>query len=125
MDSIQLKSSYIILNNLLFYSYHGVLPQEQIVGNEFSISLKLKVDVSQPGHTDELSNTVSYADVYETVKKQMAIPSKLLEHAAMSIVKKLFEEYKLIEEIDITLLKRNPPMGSDIDSAGVELHCTR
>ena len=55
----------------------------------------------------------------------MAIPSKLLEHAAMSIVKKLFEEYKLIEEIDITLLKRNPPMGSDIDSAGVELHCTR
>ena len=125
MDNIKIKNSNILLNNLSFYSYHGVAPQERIVGNEFTISLKLKVDISKPAHTDDLSNTVSYADVYETVKKQMAIPSKLLEHAAMSIVKKLFADFALIEEIDIILLKRNPPMGSDIDSAGVELHCTR
>ena len=125
MDTIKIKNSNNVLNNLSFYSYHGVAPQERIVGNEFTISLKLKVDISKPAHTDDLNNTVSYADVYEIVKKQMAIPSKLLEHAAMNIVKMLFEEFELIEEINITLLKRNPPMGSDIDSAGVELHCTR
>ena len=29
------------------------------------------------------------------------------------------------QEIELRLSKRNPPMGADIDSAGVELHCSR
>jgi dihydroneopterin aldolase len=55
----------------------------------------------------------------------MDIPSKLLEHACGRIVKRLFRDFPKIREIEIKLSKRNPPMGADIDSAGVEMHCTR
>ena len=47
---------------------------------------------------------------------------KLLEAAAGKIVKELCARYKRLESIDLKLVKRNPPMGADCDSTGVELH---
>ena len=34
-------------------------------------------------------------------------------------------DFPAIEEVEIKLSKRNPPMGADIDAAGVEMFCTR
>ena len=55
----------------------------------------------------------------------MNIPSKLLEHVAGRIIHRLYHDFPTIQEIDLILLKRNPPMNADIDAAGVELHTTR
>ena len=73
-------NSYIFLDNVRFFAYHGVGQQEREVGNEFVINLKLKVDIARAAETDDVTHTVSYADVYENVKAEMEIPSKLLEH---------------------------------------------
>ena len=72
--------SYIYLDNLRFFAHHGVGEQETLVGNEFTVSLRLKVDIQRAMHTDNVADTVSYADMYETVKAEMSLPSKLLEH---------------------------------------------
>lgn len=117
--------SYIFLDNVKFYARHGVAEQETAVGNTFIVTLKLKVDFSRASRTDDLQYTVSYADVYEAVKKEMHIPSKLLEHVSERIVKRLFHEFPLIMEIDIKLTKQTPPMGAQLDGAGVRLHCIR
>lgn len=118
-------SSHIFLENVRFYAYHGVAPQETLVGNEFIINLSLKVDFGQAATTDEVADTVSYADVYAVLKEEMATPSKLLEHVCRRIVQRLFHDFRDIEEVSIRLAKRNPPMGADIDSAGVEMICKR
>ena len=55
----------------------------------------------------------------------MSIPAKLLEHLCKRIVSKLFIAFPPVEEIEISLSKRNPPMGADIDTAGITLHCSR
>lgn len=120
-----MSSSYIFLKDIRFFAYHGVAPQETTIGNEFQVSLRLKTDLSRAAETDEVTDTVSYADVYEAVKAEMQIPSKLLEHVCGRIVKRLFREFPAIEEVEIKLSKRNPPMGADIDCAGVEMHCTK
>ncbi len=117
--------SYIFLDNVRFYAYHGVAPQEQLVGNEFTINLRLQVDIVQAIATDNVDHTVSYADVYQAVKAEMEIPSRLLEHVCGRIVKRLFDEFPLVNAIDLRLAKRNPPMGADIEAAGIEVHCTR
>ena len=116
---------YIFLENVRFYSYHGVVPQETAIGNEFIINLRLKTDFGKATETDEVEDTVSYADIYAALKEEMELPSKLLEHVCGRIVKMLFRDFRKIREIEIKLAKRNPPMGADIDSAGVELPCTR
>lgn len=120
-----MNTSYIFLKDLRFYAYHGVAPQETTIGNEFTVSLRLKTDIFHAAETDLVEDTVSYADVYEAVKAEMEIPSALLEHVCGRIVKRLFMDFPAIEEIEITLSKRNPPMGADIASAGVEMLCTR
>lgn len=122
---MKINSCYIHLENVLFFAHHGVSPQETVVGNEFSISLKLKVDFSPATATDEIGDTISYADVYAALKQEMEIPSRLLEHVCGRIVNRLFQEFATIEEIELKLSKRNPPMGADIESAGVEIRCTR
>ena len=105
-------NSYIFLDDVRFFAYHGVGQQEREVGNEFVINLKLK-------------HTVSYADVYENVKAEMEIPSKLLEHVCGRIIKRLFRTFPTVKAIELKLAKRNPPMGADLDAAGVEVQCER
>ena len=107
-------TSYIFLNQVHFFAHHGVGGQETIAGNDFIIDLRLKTDIARAAETDDVANTVSYADVYEAVKEEMAIPSKLL-----------FHDFPAVESIDLKLSKRNPPMGADLDTAGVEVHCDR
>ncbi len=122
---MSVMNSYIFLDNVRFFAYHGVGEQEREVGNEFIISLRLKVDITLAAETDNVAHTVSYADVYENVKAEMEIPSALLEHVCGRIVKRLFRTFPAIEGIELKLSKRNPPMGADVDAAGVEVHCER
>lgn len=122
---MKINSCYIHLENVLFFAHHGVSPQETVVGNEFSISLKLKVDFSAATATDDINDTISYADVYAALKQEMEIPSRLLEHVCGRMANRLFQEFATIEEIELKLSKRNPPMGADIESGGVEIRCTR
>lgn len=122
---MKINASYIFLNKIRYFAYHGVAPQENLVGNEYSIHLKLKVNITQAAETDDVADTVNYAEVYETVKTEMDIPSKLLEHVCRRITQSLFTKFTSIEEIEIKLSKRNPPMGADIEAAGIELHCSR
>ncbi|MGE0016629.1 MAG: dihydroneopterin aldolase, partial [Bacteroides sp.] len=45
-------TSTIFLQNLVFYAYHGVAPQETAVGNTFIINLSLKGDFGQAMQSD-------------------------------------------------------------------------
>ena len=122
---MKINSSYILLKEIRCYAYHGVAPQENLIGNEYIIDLKLKVDISKATRTDEVADTVNYAEVHQVIKNEMAVPSKLLELVSGRVVQKLFGQFACIGEIELRLSKRNPPMGADIESAGIELHCSR
>ena len=118
-------TSYILLENIRFFAYHGVAPQETTVGNEFVVSLRLKTDIARAMESDDVADTVNYAEIHQAVKEEMDIHSKLLEHVAGRIVRRLFNDFPTIERIDLKLSKRNPPMGADIETAGVEVHIER
>ena len=122
---MRITQSHILLNGLRFYARHGVGAQETVVGNEFTVDLRLKTNLAAAAQSDQLECTVSYADVFLAVKDEMSRPSKLLEHVAGRICERLFRDFPSIEEIELKLLKRNPPMGADIREAGVELKCQR
>jgi len=102
-----------------FYAFHGVMEQERIVGNTFIVNLKLDVDLSKASETDDLSDTINYAEIYDIVKAEMEIPSKLLEHVAGRILQRIKTEFPVIEKIKIRLAKERPPVGGEIESAAV------
>lgn len=116
--------SYIILKDLRIFAYHGVMPQENLTGDYFLVNLRLKVDISPALSSDRLEDTINYGKVYEIVKSEMAIPSKLIEHVAGRICKSIFRKFQSVTEIDIEILKQNPPMGADCGGAGIKLTLT-
>lgn len=116
------KSSFIYLRGLRFHAFHGVSPQETVVGNDYLIDLRLGFDISKAMVSDDVEDTLNYALVYGQVEKVMKTPSKLLENVAYRIGKSLISDYPGITSIDIELTKVNPPIGSDGKGAGVELH---
>ena len=116
---------YIRMEGMKFYAFHGVLPQENLIGAYFYVDLKLKTDFTRAAETDELEDTVSYADLHTAVKEEMSVPAKLLEHVCQRIAKRIFHDFPAIETIDIRLNKENPPMGACAKSIGVEAHYTQ
>ena len=68
----------IHIGALRFYAHHGVLPQEQKVGNYFKVETTLYTDFSRALVTDELTDTLNYAEVCKIISDEMAIPSRLL-----------------------------------------------
>ena len=109
---MKINSSYILLKEIRCYAYHGVAPQENLIGNEYLIDLKLKVDISKATRTDEVADTVNYAEVHQVIKNEMAVPSKLLEHVSGRIIQKLFDQFPCIEENRTPAFQTKPTDGS-------------
>ncbi len=122
MSPIIPTTSYIFLREVRLHAHHGVLPQETVVGADFMVSLRVGYDISKAIESDKVGDTLNYAELYELVKREMNIPSKLLEHVAGRIVQALCETFPEVTSVDLELTKLNPPIGADCQGAGVELH---
>ena len=120
-----MAASKIYLDDMRFYAYHGVMEQERLVGGEYSVSLTVEADLSKAVRTDDVADTINYAALYEVVKSEMAVPSKLLEHVAGRIGQRAMETFERITTLTIKVTKLNPPMGADSKGASVELKLTR
>ena len=115
----------IEIEGMEFFAYHGCFEAEQIVGNKFMVYACLHYNCHCPASTDDIADALSYQTAYEIIAREMMKRSHLLEHVGKRIMKKLFKQFATIEDIDLFLSKRNPPMGADIESAGIELHCSK
>ena len=117
---MRIKSN-IFINGLRLYAFHGVLPQERQVGGEFTVDLHVHYNIYKAMETDRVEDTISYADLCDIVKREMAQPSALLEHVAGRIAKAVILDYPSVERVWLRLTKVNPPMGVDCSGAGVEV----
>jgi dihydroneopterin aldolase len=79
--------SKIILENIKIYAYHGVLPEETILGTYYLINAEIHADLWKATESDDLKDTINYALVNEIIYQEMKIPSKLLEHVIGRIMK--------------------------------------
>ena len=113
--------SKIELSEMKFYAYHGVLPQERTTGNYFGVEITLYTDFSRALASDELSDTVNYAEVCQIVSDEMAIPSRLLEHVAGRIVTAIGQRFPQITGGKLIVTKEKPPIPGDVRNVSVEV----
>lgn len=116
----------ILIKGLEFYAYHGASDEEQSVGHRYLIDAWLTVDTRRAGHTDTLSDTVSYAEV---ARRLIQIGTerqyRLLEALTARMVSVLFEEFPTVEAVRLRVQKISPPMNAIVASVGVELYRDR
>ncbi|MCR5423413.1 MAG: dihydroneopterin aldolase [Bacteroidales bacterium] len=113
--------SFITIDNMEFYAFHGCFEEEQAIGTRFRVSLRLKVDTSRAQQSDNIADTVNYLEVYQVVKREMMVPSHLLEHVARRIGVAVQGAFPLVESLWVKVSKLNPPLGGQMESVSVEV----
>ncbi|GEN57949.1 7,8-dihydroneopterin aldolase [Halolactibacillus alkaliphilus] len=112
----------IFLNGLSFYAYHGALKEENILGQVFKVDLVLELDLAKAGENDDLSQTVHYGHVYETVKYIVeGEPLKLIEAVAEKVSEAVLKQFPQIKQLTVKLTKPTPPIPGHYDSVAVEI----
>lgn len=119
---MKVESSYVFIKEARFHAYHGVLPQEQVVGCDFLVSARASIDVSYAMEHDMVEVTMDYGALYNIIELEMLSTSQLVEHVAGRIADAVFKKFPQTATLDLTITKLNPPMGADCAGAGVELH---
>jgi dihydroneopterin aldolase len=112
----------IIMKNMGFYGYHGVLEAEKILGQKFFIDAILFLPLKKAGETDNLNFSVNYGAVYETIK-EIVINQRfnLLEGLAELICQEIFSSFPVIEKIILKVKKPEAPVEGIFDYFGVEI----
>lgn len=108
----------IEIGGLKLLANHGVRQQESLIGNTFEVNVKLTFDAEHAMRTDRLDLTISYAEVVEIVRQEMAFPSKLLEHVVYRIYQALMHRYSQIRGGEISVYKINPPIPAELGRTG-------
>ena len=112
----------ILLSNLGFYGYHGVLKEESILGQKFFIDMELFVDTKEAGINDDMNKSVSYAEVYDVVKEITENRRfNLIEALAENIAKEVLDKFVLIKEVMVRVKKPEAPVNGIYDYFGVEI----
>ena len=111
----------IIMEGMRFHSFHGVMSHEREVGNEFEVCMTVEADATMAIESDQIEDTISYAELYELVKEEMAIPSRLIEHVAGRIFRRVKETYPRVEMLEVKVAKLSPPVGGIMAKAEVIL----
>ncbi len=109
----------LYIEGIVLHAYHGCLDEEARIGGKYRIDIKAVADLNDCADRDDLSLTVDYVVVFEIVKQQMAIRSKLIETVAKRIALKLKAEYAWVSEWEVSLTKFNPPVGGNLGQSRI------
>lgn len=111
----------IILKNIRIHTNHGCLTEEELIGSDYRVDLKVKLNLERSIASDELADTINYVHLNRIVKEEMAIRSKLLEHVAGRISNRIFNELTDAKEVIIKISKLNPPIGGDVEGVSIKI----
>lgn len=109
----------ILVEGIRLYAYHGCLNEEALIGAEYEVNVLMDTDFSEAAQTDDLTQTIDYVTVYNIVKQEMAVRSKLLEHVAQRIIDKLKKEFTTLQKVEVKVTKINPPMNGNVERVSV------
>ena len=111
----------IYIKNIRTYSHHGCMKEETVIGSEYRVDLWVDADLTAASSTDDLKDTPDYVVLHQIVVKEMKIPSRLLEHVAQRIIKRIKSTVSDLDHIRVRVSKINPPIGGDVQSVSVLL----
>ena len=109
----------IIVEGINVFAYHGCLEEEAKIGTHYTVDVYMETDFSEAAKTDDLTKTIDYVTVYEIVKKQMAIRSKLIEQVGQRIVDELKSEFSTLQKLEVKVTKHNPPMNGNVEKVSI------
>ncbi|MEO5322704.1 dihydroneopterin aldolase [Mesorhizobium sp. CC13] len=112
---------YLIrMKNCAFFARHGVLDEEETLGQRFYVDAELTVDPDRPLDEDSMQSTVDYGIAFEVIEKIVTGQRRfLIEALAQEVGKALCDRFSQIRKAEITVRKPNAPVRGVLDHVEV------
>lgn len=108
------------LNNAVFYAHHGVMAEEHRVGGRYEVDVAMELDFRVAAESDALEKTIDYEQVYDVIRRSVTENKfYLIERLAFLIAEEVLGLSELLESVEVTVRKANPPVGGPCDCAEV------
>lgn len=105
----------ILLEGMVFFGRHGVLPSERELGQRFVVDLEMQLDLRPAGVSDDLAETVDYSEVYRRVREIVeGEPYGLIEAVAEHIAATTLESSHKIETVRVKVSKPDVRLGDAV-----------
>jgi dihydroneopterin aldolase len=115
------ESVSIEITGLSLYTHHGVSEAEREVGQRLVVDLRLDVGESDATATDDLEDTIDYAEVCQLVALVAQQRShRTLERLCATIATRLLADYEL-EGVWVKATKPEPPIALSVEEVSVEV----
>lgn len=113
----------ITLSNCAFFARHGVLDEEEFLGQRFFVDAEMEVAASQALENDSIEDTVNYGIAFQVIEEIVTGRRRyLIEALALDIAKELSARFPQIRRSKITVRKPNAPVPGILDFVQVSVH---
>lgn len=111
----------IQLRDVMLYATHGVMKEEGITGNQYCVNVRLRIDAANfDAEKDDLGTTISYAEVFEVLQREMSARAALLETVAVRFAQEVRLKWPYVKQGSIEIVKTVPPIPNMIGQAGIK-----
>lgn len=116
----------LFIDNLEVFANHGLFEEENKLGQKFIFDIECELNYKKAMFSDEMTDSISYADIAEVVVKTATTNTfNLLERLAGEILKNIFTEFSQIENINLKINKPGAPIKYHFERCGVEVNVSR
>ena len=114
------RQDTIRIEGLEIFANHGVLPEENVLGQKFLVSCEMEVDIRPAGLSDRIEDSVNYAEVSQRIKQVMTENTfNLIEACAEHVAKAVLEMDERIRGVWIEISKPWAPVGLPLRTVSV------
>lgn len=112
----------IFVNQMEFYGYHGVFPEENRLGQRFVVDLIIETDLSAAGKSDQLDDSINYGELYAVCKEVVEGEQyNLVEAIAEQIASRMLTQFSNVQTCTVKVFKPDPPIPGHYKSVAVEI----
>ena len=116
----------LFIDNLEVFANHGLFEEENKLGQKFIFDIECELNYKKAMFSDEMTDSISYADIAEVVVKTATTNTfNLLERLAGEILKNIFEKFSQIKNVKLEINKPAAPIKYHFEQCGVVVETTR
>lgn len=116
------SGDFILLEDLEIRAFHGVLPEEKRLGQKFLLTIRMEMDLRPAGVSDDLTKSVSYAEVARGVTEVFTQTTvDLIEAAAERVARYILVTWPVIGQVTVCVKKPWAPVGLPLGAPAVSI----
>jgi dihydroneopterin aldolase len=113
----------IEIKGIKSFGYHGVLESEKVTGQDFYVDVVLEVDLTRASVSDDVADTINYAEVTDLVVREITgDPVSLIEKLAGNIADRIKATYPQATTVSITVHKPQAPVNAQVKDISVTIN---